>query len=157
MAKTLLTKVLSRLDPNFVDLRSPSGAALGVLAYDTTGDIYTGDEARMLAQEGKPQFKVGHVASSDYNQVIGHPLVRAAAAATFLDNQPMCSQCAYKPYCGLDSVYNYETQDTLWGRMPDNRRCEILMGMFDVLFEKIQNPENLKVFQSWFNAPAPAP
>lgn len=149
LSRTLLVKILRRVDPVYVDLRSPSGAALGVLAYDYDGGIYTGDEARMLAQEGTRTFRVGHVAETSYNEILEHPAVRATAVATLLDNQPVCAQCAYKPYCGQDATYNLQTQDTLWGRMPDNGRCELYMGIFDILFEKLQDERCRKVFDSW--------
>lgn len=47
-AAILLTKILQRKDPGFVDLRSPCGAAVGQLAYDYDGNIYTCDEGRMV-------------------------------------------------------------------------------------------------------------
>jgi len=144
-----LTKILRRTEPGYVDLRSPSGAALGVMAYDYDGSVYTGDEARMLAAEGDGFFKVGHVASTTYKDAIDHPVTRAAAAATLLENQPLCSQCVYKPYCGLDSVLNRQMQRSLWGHMPTNDRCRLYMGLFDVIFEKLADPKARAVFESW--------
>ncbi|HVE12063.1 MAG TPA: His-Xaa-Ser system radical SAM maturase HxsB [Elusimicrobiota bacterium] len=148
-ALTALTKILRRRDPGYVDLRSPSGAALGVMAYDYNGDVYTGDEARMLAQEGDRFFRVGHVAKNAYNDALDNPVTKAAAMATLLENQPLCSQCAYRPYCGLDSVYNRAAQSSLWGHMPTNERCKLYMGLFDIVFEKLQNPRDREVFESW--------
>lgn len=152
LARTLLVKILCRVDPVYVDMRSPSGAALGVISYDYDGSIYTGDEARMLAQEGTRTFRVGHVSETSYNEILEHPTVRATAVATLLDNQPVCSQCAYKPYCGQDATYNLQTQSNLWGRMADNGRCELYMGIFDILFEKLQDPAARQVFMSWLDA-----
>jgi His-Xaa-Ser system radical SAM maturase HxsB len=149
MARTLLVKILDRRDPIYVDLRSPSGAGLGVIGYDYDGSIYTGDEARMLAAEGNSTFKIGHVDTSGYNDLVGHPLVKAAAVSSLLENQPVCSKCVYKPYCGQDATYNQQTQNTLWGRMPDNGRCQIFMGVFDILFEKLQDPKARAVFEDW--------
>lgn len=148
-ALVLLTKILRRTDPGYVDLRSPSGAALGVVAYDHDGSVYTGDEARMLAQEGDRFFRVGKVGETRYNDIIDHPVTKAAAMATLLENQPMCSQCAYKPYCGLDSVYNRAAQGGLWGHMPSNDRCRLYMGLFDIIFEKLQDESARAVFESW--------
>lgn len=152
-----LTKIMRRREPGYVDLRSPSGAALGVMAYDYDGSVYTGDEARMLAAEGDRFFKVGHVASTKYNDAIAHPVTRAAAAATLLENQPLCSQCVYKPYCGLDSVLNRQMQRSLWGHMPTNGRCALYMGIFDVLFEKMADPQARAVFESWVGPENAAP
>ena len=155
---TLLTKVLLSRDPGYADLRSPSGAGFGVLAYDYDGGIYTGDEARMVAQDGDTLFRVGTLGKSSYNDVLDHQVVRTAAMATTLEHQPLCSQCAYRPWCGLDSVYNRQVQGSLWGRMPDNGRCRLYMGLFDTLFEKLQDPEAREVFDSWLDdAPRAVP
>jgi His-Xaa-Ser system radical SAM maturase HxsB len=153
-ALVALTKILRQREPGYVDLRSPSGAALGVLAYDYNGDVYTGDEARMLAAEGDRFFRVGHVSRS-YNESIDHPVTRAAASATLLENQPLCAQCAYKPYCGLDAVYNRQTQRSLWGHMPANERCRLYMGLFDIVFEKLRDPRVRGVFESWLDKWSP--
>lgn len=155
---TLLTKVMLSKDPGYVDLRSPSGAAFGVLAYDHDGGIYTGDEARMLAQEGQGLFRVGKVGETAYNDLFEGDLVKAAAVASALENQPLCSQCTYRPWCGVDPVYNMQTQRSLWGRMPDNDRCRLYMGLFDILFEKLQDSDGRAVFESWLDAaPRPSP
>ncbi|MBI3297870.1 MAG: His-Xaa-Ser system radical SAM maturase HxsB [Elusimicrobia bacterium] len=149
---TLLTKVLLSRDPGYVDLRSPSGAGFGVLAYDADGSVYTGDEARMVAQDGETLFRVGEVGKTSYNEILDSRLVRAAALASTLEHQPLCSQCTHRPWCGVDPVYNAVTQRSLWGRMPDNGRCRLYMGLFDTLFEKLQDPEDRKVLESWLDA-----
>jgi len=82
---------------------------------------------------------------------------RAAAAATLLENQPLCSQCVYKPYCGLDSVLNRQMQRSLCGHMPTNDRCRLYMGLFDVLFEKLADPQARAVFESWLGPETSAP
>lgn len=148
-AVLLLTKILRLEDPGYVDLRSPSGGGLGVLGYNYNGDVYTGDEGRMLSQEGNELFKLGNVATHAYNEVMDHAANRACAVSTTLDAQPLCSQCAYKPYCGACPVFNVETQDSLWGRMPENGRCQTYMGLFDYLFEKLRDPETRRIFESW--------
>ena len=33
--------------------------------------------------------------------------------------------------------------------MPDNGRCQIFMGVFDILFEKLQDPKARAVFEDW--------
>lgn len=145
----LLKKILHYEDPGYVDLRSPSGGGLGVLGYNFNGDVFTGDEGRMLAQEGNELFRLGNVATHRYNEVIGSAVNRACALSSTLEAQPLCSQCAYRPYCGACPVFNVETQDSLWGRMPSNGRCETYMGLFDYLFEKLRDPAARRIFESW--------
>lgn len=148
-AVLLLTKILKLEDPGYVDLRSPSGGGLGVLGYNYNGDVFTGDEGRMLAQEGDDFFLLGNVAATPYNDVIAHAANRACAASSTLEAQPLCSQCAYRPYCGACPVFNIETQQSVWGQMPSNGRCQTYMGLFDFIFEKLRDPETRRIFETW--------
>lgn len=149
LALVLLTKIIKREDPGYMDLRSPSGAALGALAYNFDGSIYAGDEGRMVAQEGDEMFRLGSVFENDWTQIVDNPTTKALAVASTLENQPMCSQCAYKPYCGVEPVYHYETQGSIRGHIPTSSWCARHMGIFDVLFDKLNDPRARKVFESW--------
>ncbi len=129
--------------------RFPNADAVCRLAYNYDGGVYTGEDARLLANEGDEFFKIGHVSSSTLSDLLDHPTVKASLYASTLSGQPMCSQCAYSPYCSVLPVYNYETQGSLWGQTPVNGWCEKMMGIFDVLFERLQDPESRKVLESW--------
>jgi len=43
-------KIFHAVDPSFMDIRSPSGLAIGGVAYNYDGNIYASDESRMLAR-----------------------------------------------------------------------------------------------------------
>lgn len=58
-ARIFLKKILLQCAENYMELRSPCGAGLGQMAYYPNGDIYTCDEARMLAEMGNHAFKMG--------------------------------------------------------------------------------------------------
>ncbi|NNN04479.1 MAG: His-Xaa-Ser system radical SAM maturase HxsB, partial [Elusimicrobia bacterium] len=64
-------------------------------------------------------------------------------------SQPQCFQCAYAPYCTVQPVFNHETQGSPWGQMPTNGWCEKMMGIFDVLFSRLQDPKSRAVLESW--------
>ncbi len=129
--------------------RFPNADAVARLAYGWDGSIYSCEDARLLAQEGDAFFKLGHVACSTYEELLEHPLVRASLLASAPESQPMCFQCAYNPFCTVMPVQNYETQGGVWGRMPENAWCGKMMGVFDVLFERLRKPETRKVLESW--------
>ena len=148
-AAMLLEKILRGTDPGFVDLRSPCGAALGQLAYGHDGAIYTCDEGRMLAADGDSLFRVGSVFETPYAEALAHPTVKACAVASCLEEQPVCSSCVYKPFCGVCPVYNYARQDTIWGRMPTNDRCAVYMGIFDHLFRLLQDRRFRPTLERW--------
>lgn len=145
----LLAKVLRGADPGFTDLRSPCGAAVGQLAYNHDGDVYTCDEGRMLAEEGDRLFRLGNVHETPYAEAVRHPTAKACQVASHLEDQPLCSRCAYRPFCGVCPAYNYAAQDTIWGRMGTSDRCAVYQGLFDILFERLEDPAARPVFERW--------
>lgn len=150
-AAIFLTKILTGEDPNFLDIRSPAGAGIGQLAYNYDGQIFTCDEGRMLHEMGDDTFRIGHVATSSYRDVVGHPTVRAVVIAGQLDGQPDCVDCTYLPYCGIPPVHSHKTQGTLFGRMRESVMCQVHKGIQDYLFDKLAeaDPATLEVFERW--------
>ncbi|MBI4801451.1 MAG: His-Xaa-Ser system radical SAM maturase HxsB [Elusimicrobia bacterium] len=149
----ILKKALGFKDNKYVDLRDPCGAGLGQLAYNYNGDLYTCDEARMLAWEGDGLFKTGNVFKDAYRKVVSSAPVKACASASGLDWQPACARCVWRPYCGVCPVYNYRTQGSLWGHMPANQRCRLLKGIFEAVFTHLRDKKTRsQVFEKWLNS-----
>jgi len=152
MAMTFLVKILTETDPNHLDFRSPCGAGIGQLAYNYNGDVYTCDEGRMMSMMGDENFKLGSVKENTYQEIVGNPVTRTLCTASCLENQPYCSECVYKPYCGVCPIYNYSEQGNIFGQMPTNERCRINMAIFDFLFEKLQDEKTGKIFKKWLES-----
>ncbi len=150
-AAILLTKIMTPVDPNYLDLRSPCGAGVGQIAYNYDGALYTCDEGRMVSRMGDDIFQIGHVKSSAYNDVVGHETVKAIAVASCLDGIPGCTDCVFKPYCGVCPVYNYAEQGTIFGQTPTNERCKLYIGVLRYLFEKLSNADDqlLDILSKW--------
>lgn len=148
-ATTYLIKILTDYDPNHLDYRSPCGAGLGQLAYHYNGDVYTCDEGRMLAMMGDHSFKLGNVKDNTYQEIVSSPVVRTMCTASCLEGLPGCSECVFKPYCGVCPIYNYFEQGNIFGQMPNNQRCLISKAIFDYLFKKLEDPKAKKVFEDW--------
>lgn len=150
-AAIFLTKILGGDDPNFLDIRSPSGAGLGGVAYNYDGKVFAGDEARMLHETGDDAFLLGHVDTLTYRALVTHPTIRALALASNVDGRPDCVNCAYNPYCGACPVHTYKTQGSLVGRMRESTVCAVHKGIQDYLFEKLRDndPEVLQVLRRW--------
>lgn len=162
-AAIFLTKILGGEDPNFLDVRSPCGAAIGQVAYSYDGKIFTCDEGRMLHEMGDDTFLVGQVAEATgegdadaafrkrYREVMSHETVRAMAVASNLDAQPDCVNCTYQPYCGVCPVHNHKTQGSIFGRMRESSLCAVHKGIQDYLFERIGTggADVVHVFQRW--------
>ncbi len=129
--------------------RFPNADGLARLAYDWDGSVYTGEDGRLLAAEGDAFFKIGRVGESHLSDLLDHPTVKASLYASMSWSQPMCFSCAYAPYCTVQAVFNHETQDSLWGQMPTNGWCGKMMGIFDVLFARLQDPDARRILESW--------
>ncbi len=150
-AAIFLTKILTGEDPNFLDIRSPSGAGVGGLAYNYDGLVFAGDEARMLHETGDDAFLLGRLGELTWNQLVSHPTVRALVLASNLDARPDCVNCAYNPYCGACPVHTYKTQGSLVGRMRESTICMVHKGIQDYLFTKLRqnDPDTMEVFRRW--------
>ncbi len=150
-AAIFLTKILKADDPNYLDIRSPCGAGIGQLAYNYDGKVYTCDEGRMVARMGDEAFLIGSVMENEYNEIVTHPTVRAMATASTLDSIPPCANCAYRPYCGTCPVVNYRTQGSIFPQNPTNEKCQLHMGILDLLFKRLieNDPKVMEVFERW--------
>jgi His-Xaa-Ser system radical SAM maturase HxsB len=150
-AAIFLTKILGGEDPNFLDIRNPCGAAIGQVAYNYDGKIFTCDEGRMLHAMGDDTFLIGEVGKTPYREMMGHETVRAMAIASNLEAQPDCVNCTYQPYCGVCPVHNHKTQGSIFGRMRESTLCAVHKGIQDYLFEKLASgdPHVLDTFKKW--------
>ena len=150
-AAIFLTKILNGEDPNFLDIRSPSGAGISAIAYNYDGLVFAGDEARMMHETGDDTFLLGRVGELTYETMMTHPTIRALVLASNLNGRPDCVNCAYNPYCGVDGVHTYKTQGSISGRMRESTVSAVHKGIMDYLFEKIRedDPETMEVFRRW--------
>jgi His-Xaa-Ser system radical SAM maturase HxsB len=150
-AAIFLTKILQDDDPNFLDIRSPSGSGIGALAYSYDGKIYTSDEGRMMAATGEQMFCVGDVHTAKYRDVMKHPTMRALVLASIREAQPDCVSCAYAPYCGIQPEHNLRTMGSIFGRMRESTLCSVHKGIQDFLFEKLRedDPQTIEILKRW--------
>jgi His-Xaa-Ser system radical SAM maturase HxsB len=145
----LLKKILGEEDIKYVDLQSPCGAAISQLAYNYDGNIYTCDEGRQY-----DLFKLGNVENT-YTELLTSKDALGMVTASITDFLT-CDNCVYKPYCGVCPVCSYAETKNIVTRFP-NRRCEIMKGMFDYVFEKLTTDEAYKnMFLKWLGINDPA-
>jgi len=150
-ATIFIEKIFTDNDPNFLDLRSPCGAGIGQIAYHYNGDIYTCDEGRMIGQMGDQTFKMGNVYENTYKEIMSSSVTKSLCVASTLDGLTGCSDCVYLPYCGVCPVFNYSEEKNIFAQSPNNFRCQINKGILDYLFQKFENPKNLKIFKKWIS------
>ena len=149
MASMMLEKIINFRDPGYLDARCPCGAAIGQIAYNHNGDLYTCDEGRMVGWEGDDIFRIGNVFKDSYKKVMSSPATKVCVVASNLEAQPACARCVYKPYCGVCPVYNYEVQGSLWGNIPSSDRCGLFKGVFETLFTLLKSPGNAEILKKW--------
>jgi His-Xaa-Ser system radical SAM maturase HxsB len=149
-ATLLLQHILTPFPTGYVDLRSPTGAALGALVYNYDGSVYASDEGRMLAESGDHTFRLGTVRQS-YRELIQSPAAQALVDAGVAESLPGCCDCAYLPYCGADPVFHHAEQGTMRGHRPTSAFCQKQTALFQFLFRQLRNPANdtMRVLTSW--------
>ena len=149
-AAMVLTKMLTPFNPGYVDLASPSGIGISVLIYNYDGDVYASDESRMLAEMGDKTFCLGNLESNSYEEIMLSDNLLDPIEQSFASSAPMCSDCAFEPYCGADPVYHHATQNDYVGRKPESDFCHRNMDIFKDLIRRYQNnPETAEIFHRW--------
>jgi len=152
LASVFLTKMLTPDDPNYSDCRSPCGSGSAQLAYNFDGSIYTDDEGRMAAHMGNDFFKLGHVESSSFTEVLHHPTVKALAVASIQDALPACHSCVYKATCGVQPLHNYMFDGDIFGQRPRSRKCQEFYGVQQYLYQLLSNDTDgslERIFRRW--------
>lgn len=151
-AATILRKMLTPFQPGYVDLMTPSGIGIGAVVYNYDGDVYASDEARMLNEMGDKTFRLGNVHKNTYEEIfLGDALLEPIERA-FSSSNPMCSWCAFEPWCGSDPVYHHATQGDFVGKKPLSAFCGRNMAIFKGLITRmIAQPDVRSMFERWAN------
>jgi len=110
------------------------------LAYDYDGNIYPSDELRLIGENGDKTFSLGNVFDDDFKDLLSKDI--AKLVMLYQLNKyllPYCFHCPYNNWCRVPLYYNYASQKSLWGNMLLNQRCSIFRGIFDMIFELLEN------------------
>jgi His-Xaa-Ser system radical SAM maturase HxsB len=149
-AAIMLKKILTNDDPGYVDLTSPAGIGIAAIAYNYDGDVYASDEGRMLAEVNDHTFRLGNVRASSYEEIMLSDALLEPLEASFALSAPMCSDCAFEPYCGADPVYHYATTGDFVGRKPVSGFCRRNMAIAQLLLERYETDAHARaVFLDW--------
>lgn len=152
-AALILKKMLTADDPGYVDLMNPAGIGIGAVVYNYDGAVYASDESRMLAEMGDKSFKIGDVSTNTYEEIFLNDKLVSALHESFTLSAPMCSQCAFEPYCGADPVYHHARHkgDRL-GHKAESEFCSKNMAIFKYLVNKMEeDPFAKDLFMRWAN------
>ncbi|HEY0280935.1 MAG TPA: His-Xaa-Ser system radical SAM maturase HxsB [Solirubrobacterales bacterium] len=149
-SSVILKKMLTNTEPGYVDLMSPAGIGIGAIVYNYDGSVYASDEGRMLAEMGDETFRLGRLATDTYEEIMTSEALLAPLEESFAPSAPMCSDCAFEPFCGSDPVYHYATSGDFLGRKPESDFCRRNMAIFRHLLDLYENDEAARqVFLGW--------
>lgn len=150
-AVIFLKKILLGISENYMELRSPCGAAIGQVAYFYDGNVFTCDEGRMLYEMGNDDFKLGNVFENTYDELMQSPICKSVCVSSCLESQLKCCDCVYQPYCGTCPVINLAQEKDLFFKNQNAFRCKIYGGMLDSIFDILyqNDDEDIKIFNKW--------
>jgi His-Xaa-Ser system radical SAM maturase HxsB len=149
-ASIILTKILTPFQTGYVDLRNPAGIGLGALVYNYDGDVYASDESRMLAEMGDQTFRLGNVHVNTWEQLVTSEALLTPLEESFAGSVPMCSDCAFQPYCGSDPVFHHTTQGDFVGHKPSSAFCSRNMAITRRLIGLLEGDrETRRVLSRW--------
>lgn len=148
----VLTKMLTAADPGYVDLMNPTGAGIGAVVYNYDGMVFASDESRMLAEMGDTSFRLGDVRTDSYEQIFLSEQLLGPVEDSFTLSAPMCSDCAFEPFCGADPVYHHVMSGDFLGRKPESEFCRRNMGIFKHLLSLMRTDRFARdLFLRWAN------
>jgi His-Xaa-Ser system radical SAM maturase HxsB len=138
-ASIVAKKMLTNADPGYVDLTSPAGIGIGAIVYNYNGDVYASDEGRMLAEMGDHTFRLGSIHESSYSDIMFSDALLDPLTESITVSAPMCSTCAFEPYCGADPVFHHTTMGNFVGHKAMSAFCRRNMGVFTFLMQKMHD------------------
>lgn len=148
----ILKKMLTAQESGYVDLMSPAGIGIAAIVFNYDGKVYASDESRMLAEMGDKTFELGNILSDSYEDIILSDKLLDAIEGSFTLSAPMCSECAFEPYCGSEPVYHHAIHKDYLGRKPESEFCKKNMSIFKHLIKLMEsNPDIKKLFLKWAN------
>jgi uncharacterized protein len=140
-ASIVAKKMFTNNDPGYVDLSSPAGIGLGALVYNYDGDIYASDEGRMLAEMKDFTFRLGNVQDSSYADIMLSEQLLRPLEESYTLSAPMCTTCAFEPYCGADPVYHHATMNDFVGHKAMSDFCKRNMGVFTTILRRVRDDD----------------
>lgn len=147
--RIILKKLLTPVNPGYVDLQSPAGLGISVIVYNYDGDVYASDEARMLKEMGDDKFRLGNLHRNTYEEIFGADVLLEALEESLVESSPMCSDCGYQTLCGSDPVYHYATQGDVVGKKPVSFFCNKNMGVITHILELLDDPRARPMLENW--------
>jgi His-Xaa-Ser system radical SAM maturase HxsB len=145
-----LQKMFEPTGSRYVDLQSPAGVGIGALVYNYDGKIYASDEGRMLAEMGDLSFCLGSVDDESFESLMSNDTLLGILEDSMPESAPMCSDCAFLPYCGADPTFHQATQRDVLGHKGFSAFCAKQMAVLRHLITLLEDdPSSRRILMSW--------
>lgn len=149
-ATVILRKMFTPFPVGYVDLQSPAGLIINVIAFNYDGKVFASDESRMLAEMNDFTFQLGKLGVNTYNEIFYGDQTSSILESSVNESLAGCSDCGFQTYCGADPVLNHATQGNMNGHRPTNTFCQKNMEIIRHIFELIdEDGNNERIFRSW--------
>jgi radical SAM protein with 4Fe4S-binding SPASM domain len=146
----LLGKLFAPAGTSYVDLQSPAGLAIGGIVYNYDGTVYASDEGRMLAEMGDRTFCLGSLDDESFESIMSSEFLVGTLEDTLLESAPMCSDCAFLPYCGADPVFHKATAKDVVGHKAFSAFCRKQMAIMRHVISLLEDDaEAREILMGW--------
>lgn len=146
----LLQKMFQPSGAGYVDLQSPAGLGIAAIVMNYDGAVYASDEGRMLAEMGDQTFRLGHLNTDTYEDLLTNDALIGWLEDSLPESAPMCTDCPFQSFCGADPVFHHATLGDPVGHKALSGFCRRQMGILRhlvTLFE--DDPSARRILRSW--------
>src|SRR5690606_7712076 len=94
--------------------------------------------------------RLGDILKNSYEEIILSDALLDALEQSFTLSAPMCSDCAFEPYCGAEPVYHHAIHKDMTARKPESAFCKRNMSIFKHLIELMRRDNETKeILYKW--------
>ena len=95
-------------------------------------------------------LQIGNLETDTYETTLGGSKLIDLLKDTMLECSPMCSDCAYQHWCGVDIAHHLGTQGDAMGHKAFSSFCSRHMGMFRSIIDRMERDGYAKeLFLNW--------
>jgi len=84
-----------------------------------------------------------------YKAMMNSDITKIAVLSSTLDGLPGYNDHVYKPYIGVDIIHNFKLTGSVYNPLVKDDKMQLQIAMLDYIFEKLRDPEDKKILESW--------
>jgi uncharacterized protein len=104
----------------------------------------------MLAEMGDHTLRLGNLRDDGYEDIMLSERLLDPLEQSLTLSAPMCSTCAFEPYCGADPVFHHATMGDFAGQKTMSAFCQRNMGVFTAILRRARDDDFARqLFWRW--------